>query len=160
VALVVGGEVNALAEAGAVDGAVDIEVNGGALEAAFTLSINALGTLDRLGHGRAGDVAGALRLADGLGALGSLGKEIGLLVVEVGVGILGGIGERVEVAKDLAEEGVELRVLLDVGNAVTASANDSVELLIRGLIVTNDDRSLHIEGKVLVGNNLVDIEAL
>jgi hypothetical protein len=62
-----------------------------------------------------------------------------------------------EVIKHFTKEAVELGVLLDVTHAVAASADNSVQLHVSALLVVDNERSLHIEGKVLLGNELVNV---
>ena len=102
------------------------------------------------------DIFGA---SHGLRGLRLVWEVLLLVVVEVAVSKLRGSLVVIEVLENLADEAVELGVLLDVVEAVTASADDSVELLLRGLVLILEEGSLHIEGKVLLLDDLVDIEA-
>mmetsp|Transcript_6889 Transcript_6889/g.9521 ORF Transcript_6889/g.9521 Transcript_6889/m.9521 type:complete len:395 (-) Transcript_6889:119-1303(-) len=104
-----------------------------------------------------GDSAGAGGGADGLESLGSGGQVVGLVVVVVAGSELGLSLVLLEVIEHLAKEAVELGVLLDVTHAVAASADNSVQLHVSALLVVDNERSLHIEGKVLLGNELVNV---
>mmetsp|Transcript_8919 Transcript_8919/g.10962 ORF Transcript_8919/g.10962 Transcript_8919/m.10962 type:complete len:215 (+) Transcript_8919:226-870(+) len=91
-----------------------------------------------------GDSAGAGGGADGLESLGSGGQVVGLVVVVVAGSELGLSLVLLEVIEHLAEEAVELGVPLDFLEAVTISANNSIELFGSGLVFILNRRSLHI----------------
>ena len=64
-----------------------------------------------------------------------------------------------ELSDNTLQEAIELRVSLDLSDALAVTADNSVKFLFNFFIIINDGRSLYIEGKVLLLDDLVDIEA-
>ena len=146
-------------EAGLVNVDINTEVLSWVLETAGLLSLDGRNISNLLGALWLANRLRLLRSRQWLRDLRLVWEVLLLVEVEVTAGEFGGGLVVVEVLEDLSDEAVELGVLLDVVEAVTASADDSIELRFRGLILILEERSLHIEGKVLLLDDLVDIEA-